>query len=144
MYKINLIPGLFCIIGAHTIGQARCVNFRSHIYNDSNIDTSFATMRKTSCPRKPGSGDNNLAPLDIQTTTAFDNYIFKNILRNKGLLHSDEALLNMTDTASLVEIYSTDTAAFFADFAAAMVKMGDVRPLTGIKGEIRGNCRKIN
>jgi peroxidase len=100
--------------------------------------------RKASCPRQSGSGDNNLAQLDLQTAMVFDTYAFNNILSNKGLLHSDQQLLNTTYTASLVKFYSDNAAAFFADFAAAMIKMGDVRPLTGSKGQIRINCRKIN
>ncbi|RWW46611.1 hypothetical protein BHE74_00047449, partial [Ensete ventricosum] len=32
--------------GAHTIGQARCTTFRSHVYNDANVDASFASTRK--------------------------------------------------------------------------------------------------
>ncbi|XP_078181286.1 peroxidase P7-like [Carex rostrata] len=135
---------LVALTGAHTIGLARCANFRSHIYNDSNIDATLSTARKTICPRKSGSGDNNLAPLDPETTMLFDNYFFKNILISKGLLHSDMELLNTTYTASLVKIYSRDSVAFFGDFVAGMIKMGDVRPLTGSKGEIRLNCRKKN
>ncbi|KAH9314522.1 hypothetical protein KI387_023149, partial [Taxus chinensis] len=32
--------------GAHTIGQARCTNFRTHIYNETNINSLFATSAK--------------------------------------------------------------------------------------------------
>lgn len=36
---------LTALSGAHTIGQARCLNFRYHVYNDTNIDAGFATLR---------------------------------------------------------------------------------------------------
>ncbi|KAJ1688798.1 hypothetical protein LUZ63_012953 [Rhynchospora breviuscula] len=135
---------LVALTGAHTIGLSRCVNFRGHIYNDSNIDTAFAVKRRAVCPRKSGSSDSNLAPLDPKTIMTFDNHFFKNLLRNKGLLHSDQELLTDRYTASLVKIYSRNTAAFFTDFAAAMIKMGNLRPLAGRKGKIRINCRRKN
>ncbi|XP_020225359.2 LOW QUALITY PROTEIN: peroxidase 4 [Cajanus cajan] len=75
---------LVSLSGGHTIGQARCTTFRGHIYNDSNIDSYFARMRQSSCPRTSGSGDNNLAPLDLATPTFFDNHYFKNLIQKKG------------------------------------------------------------
>lgn len=137
---------MYLILGGHTIGLARCTSFRDHIYNDNDtdIDSSFAKIRQRKCPRQTGSGDDKLAPLDLQTPTAFDNSYFKNLVNRKGLLHSDQQLYNGGSTDSLVETYSTDAEAFSCDFVTAMIKMGDIKPLTGSKGEIRSNCRKIN
>ncbi|XP_042483100.1 peroxidase P7 [Macadamia integrifolia] len=132
------------LAGAHTIGQARCTNFRAHIYNDTNIDSSFAQTRKGSCPKASGSGDNNLAPLDLQTPTSFDNNYYKNLISKKGLLHSDQELFNGGSTDSIVKSYSSNPSTFNSDFPAAMIKMGDISPLTGSSGEIRKNCRKTN
>ncbi|KAF7153478.1 hypothetical protein RHSIM_Rhsim01G0241700 [Rhododendron simsii] len=130
--------------GSHTIGQARCVIFRTRIYNETNIDSSFAKKRQSSCPLTAGSGDNNLAPLDVQSATVFDNKYYKNLINQKGLLHSDQVLHNGGSTDSLVEKYSKDPDLFDSDFAAAMIKMGDISPLTGSSGEIRKKCRKVN
>nr|KYP73123.1 Peroxidase 4 [Cajanus cajan] len=135
---------LVSLSGGHTIGQARCTTFRGHIYNDSNIDSYFARMRQSSCPRTSGSGDNNLAPLDLATPTFFDNHYFKNLIQKKGLLHSDQQLFNGGSTDSIVRTYSTNPTSFFADFSAAMIKMGNISPLTGSHGEIRKNCRRVN
>ncbi|KAK7353553.1 hypothetical protein VNO80_19003 [Phaseolus coccineus] len=135
---------MVALSGGHTIGQSRCTNFRARIYNESNIDTSFARTRQSSCPRTSGSGDNNLAPLDLQTPTTFDNYYFKNLVQKKGLLHSDQQLFNGGSTDSIVRGYSTNPSSFSSDFVTAMIKMGDISPLTGSKGEIRKNCRRIN
>lgn len=130
--------------GAHTIGQARCTSFRDHIYNETNIDKSFAQTRQSKCPRRSGSGDNNLAPLDLQTPTAFENNYFKNLINKKGLLHSDQQLFNGGSTDSIVRKYSNSLSNFNSDFVAGMIKMGDISPLTGSNGEIRKNCRRIN
>jgi peroxidase len=129
------------VAGSHTIGLARCTSFRSRIYNESNIDSSFAKSLQRKCP--VSGNDNNLAPLDVQTSTHFDNQYYKNLLNKKGLLHSDQELYS-SSANSLVKKYSTDSTVFFEDFAQAMVKMGEIKPLTGSEGEIRINCRKVN
>uniref|UniRef100_A0A1D1YLD1 peroxidase n=1 Tax=Anthurium amnicola TaxID=1678845 RepID=A0A1D1YLD1_9ARAE len=135
---------LVALSGGHTIGLARCTSFRTHIYNDRDIDSSFARMRQSGCPRMPGSGDDNTAPLDLQTPTVFDNDYFKNLVSRKGLLHSDQELFNGGSTDSLVQKYSDNPATFNSDFVAAMIRMGDISPLTGSSGEIRKNCRRVN
>ncbi|KAJ1394125.1 Secretory peroxidase [Sesbania bispinosa] len=136
------VKDLVALSGAHTIGLARCVQFRAHIYNDSNIDASFAKSLQGKCPRS--GSDNILAPLDHQTPTHFDNLYFKNLLDKKALLHSDQELFNGSSTDNLVKKYATNTAAFFKAFAKAMVKMSRIKPLTGSQGQIRINCRKVN
>lgn len=131
-------------LGAHTIGQARCTNFRSRIYNESNIDASFAQTRRANCPSSTNSGNNNLAPLDLQTPTHFDNNYYKNVVNQKGLMHSDQQLFSGGSTNALVQTYSTKPSQFNSDFVTAMINMGDIKPLTGSNGEIRKNCRKTN
>jgi peroxidase len=128
--------------GAHTIGQARCLFFRNRIYNENNINASFASLRQKTCPQS--SGDNNLAPIDVQSQNNFDNAYYVDLMNQKGLFHSDQELFNGGSQDKLVRQYSTNAALFASDFAKAMVKLGNISPLTGKKGEIRLNCRKIN
>ncbi|PAN40978.1 hypothetical protein PAHAL_8G006900 [Panicum hallii] len=135
---------MVALSGAHTIGLARCTNFRAHVYNDTNIDGAFARTRQSGCPRTSGSGDNNLAPLDLQTPTVFENNYYKNLVCKKGLLHSDQELFNGGSTDAQVQSYVSSQSAFSADFVTGMIKMGDIMPLTGSNGEIRKNCRRIN
>ncbi|KAK7305949.1 hypothetical protein VNO77_43862 [Canavalia gladiata] len=136
------VKDLVALSGGHTIGLARCVQFRAHIYNDSDIDASFAKSLQSKCPRR--GNDNLLKPLDLQTPNHFDNLYFKNLLDKKGLLHSDQELFNGGSTDKLVKKYATNTAAFFKAFAKGMVKMGNINPLTGSQGQIRINCRTVN
>ncbi|KAL2896338.1 Peroxidase 4 [Bienertia sinuspersici] len=136
---------LVALYGAHTIGQARCTNFRQHIYQDKNVDASFAKANQGKCPRNNGNGDNNLAPLDAQSPTKFDNTYFKSLLNRQAILHSDQELYNgggSTDT--LVRTYANNPQAFISDFKASIIKMGDIKPSSGSKGQIRKNCRRIN
>ncbi|XP_050209641.1 peroxidase P7 [Mercurialis annua] len=133
---------MVALSGSHTIGQARCTTFRARIYNETNIDTTFAQTRRSNCPRT--GGDANLAPLDLQTPTSFDNHYYKNLVAQKGLLHSDQVLFNGGSTDAIVQTYSNGQGNFFSDFVSGMIKMGDISPLTGSQGEIRKNCRIIN
>ncbi|KAI4307572.1 hypothetical protein L6164_030744 [Bauhinia variegata] len=135
---------MVALSGAHTIGKARCTSFRNRIYNETDIDVSFAKIRQRKCPRTSGSGDNNVAVLDFQTPNSFDNNYYKNLINKRGLLHSDQVLFNGGSTDSLVRQYSQNDKSFDSDFVAAMIKMGDIKPLTGSKGEIRKNCRRVN
>lgn len=128
--------------GSHTIGQARCTTFRSRVYNDSNINSSFATSKQSSCPRS--GSDDQLSPLDTSTPSFFDGCYYKNLVGNKGLLHSDQELFNGGSTDSQVSNYAKNPTKFFTDFATAMVKMGSISPLLSPSGEVRVNCRKTN
>ncbi|GLJ14582.1 hypothetical protein SUGI_0236140 [Cryptomeria japonica] len=133
---------MIALSGAHTIGQARCTTFRAHIYNETNINSAFATSVKANCPST--GGDNNLSPLDVQSSTVFDSQYYINLRSQKGLLHSDQELFNGGSSDSQVTTYSNNRNAFFTDFAAAMVNMGNISPVTGTSGEVRKNCRKPN
>ncbi|KAL9268062.1 Cationic peroxidase 1-like protein [Drosera capensis] len=130
-------------LSAHTIGLARCVNFRSRIYNETNINSSYKASLQAICPSS-SSGGNNTAPLDTVSPTAFDSSYFKDLIHLKGLLHSDQQLYNGGSTDSKVTTYGASRTTFFKDFASAMIKMGNLSPLTGSSGQVRTNCRKIN
>ncbi|CAK9326791.1 unnamed protein product [Citrullus colocynthis] len=133
---------MVALSGSHTIGQAQCFLFRNRIYNQSNIDAGFASTRRRNCPTSGGNG--NLAPLDLVTPNSFDNNYFKNLVQRKGLLETDQVLFNGGSTDNIVTEYSRDPTAFKSDFAAAMIKMGDIQPLTGSKGQIRNICGIVN
>ncbi|XP_020550649.1 peroxidase P7-like isoform X1 [Sesamum indicum] len=133
---------MVALSGAHTIGFAQCSNFRARIYNETNINPIFAANRRGACP--PSGGDTNLAAMDLQTPNRFDNNYYTNLLTRGGLLYSDQELFNNGRLDWLVKVYSSRAASFRRDFAAAMVKMGNINPLVGTDGEIRKNCRLVN
>ncbi|XP_059073282.1 cationic peroxidase 1-like [Cryptomeria japonica] len=133
---------MIALSGAHTIGQARCTTFRTHIYNDTNINITFASSVQANCPFN--GGDNNLSPLDLQSPTTFDSDYYKNLISQRGLFHSDQELFNGGSAHSQVTTYANNQNTFFNDFAAAMVNMGNISPLTGSSGQVRKNCRKPN
>ncbi|RCV44209.1 hypothetical protein SEVIR_9G361500v4 [Setaria viridis] len=136
---------MVALSGAHTVGRAQCRNFRARIYNDTDIDATFAASLRASCPAQAGSSsDGALEPLDGTSPDAFDNDYFGNLLSQRGLLHSDQALFGGGATDGLVRAYASDAGRWGSDFAAAMVRMASIGPLTGTDGEIRVNCRRVN
>ncbi|KAL9337051.1 hypothetical protein Peur_071539 [Populus x canadensis] len=130
---------MVALSGSHTIGQARCTTFLTRINNETNIDSSFKTSTQAQC-----QNTNNFVPLDVTSPTSFDSAYYRNLLNQKGLLHSDQQLFSGGSTDAQVRAYSSNQAAFRTDFANAMIKMGNLSPLTGTNGQIRTNCRKAN
>ncbi|XP_057542268.1 peroxidase 72-like [Amaranthus tricolor] len=141
---------LVALSGSHTIGNARCVSFKQRLYNqngngqpDATLDHIYASKLRSQCPKS--GGDQNLFFLDYETPFHFDNSYYKNILANKGLLNSDQILLTKNHASmQLVKQYAENMELFFDHFAKSIVKMGNISPLIGNKGEIRHNCRRIN
>ncbi|KAF5204000.1 Peroxidase [Thalictrum thalictroides] len=146
---LNVVD-LVALSGSHTIGFSRCTSFRQRLYNQSgngqpdySLEQSYAAQLRKNCPRS--GGDQNLFFLDFVSPTKFDNFYFKNILASKGLLSSDQILLTKSSASmELVKKYAENNELFFDQFAKSMVKMGNITPLTGSRGEIRKTCRKIN
>ncbi|KAF5455861.1 hypothetical protein F2P56_025395 [Juglans regia] len=142
---------LVALSGGHTIGVARCTTFKQRLYNqngnnqpDATLDKTYYYGLKSVCPRS--GGDNNISPLDFASPARFDNTYFKLILWGKGLLTSDQVLFTGSPrtTMELVKRYAEDEGLFFNQFANSMIKMGNISPLTGFKGEVRKNCRRVN
>lgn len=136
--------------GSHTIGNARCTSFRQRLYNQSGnnlpdytLDQSYAAQLRTRCPKS--GGDQNLFVMDFVSPTKFDNNYFKNLLASRGLFNSDQVLVTKNQaTLKLVKLYAENNEIFFEQFAKSIVKMGNISPLTGYRGEIRKNCRMMN
>ncbi|KAF8032777.1 hypothetical protein BT93_D1617 [Corymbia citriodora subsp. variegata] len=144
---------LVALSGSHTMGKARCLSFRQGIYEESTERrydyfqryTTFYDTLRSICP-ETGS-DNRLASLDYVTPFFFDNHYFLNILQGRGLLPSDNALINEDHEGVILRhvwTYASDREAFFHAFANSVVKMGNINVLAGSEGEIRRTCRFIN
>nr|ACF08090.1 class III peroxidase [Triticum aestivum] len=133
---------MVALSGAHTIGQAQCGTFKDRIYNETNIDTTFATSLRANCPRS--NGDGSLANLDTTTANTFDNAYYTNLMSQKGLLHSDQVLFNNDTTDNTVRNFASNPAAFSSAFTTAMIKMGNIAPKTGTQGQIRLSCSRVN
>ncbi|KAM3269377.1 peroxidase 11 [Capsicum chacoense] len=154
------VTDMVALSGAHTIGKARCVNFRKRIYGDfkmtstsmiSPISSSYLSELKSLCPpidQINGSSDNNETSMDNITPDLFDNSYYHVLLKGEGLINSDQELYSSflgIQTKKIVEKYAANTIAFFEQFAQSMVKMGNItNPETYVNGEIRKSCRFVN
>lgn len=137
-------------IGGHTIGFAQCLSFKGRLFNfngsgkpDPTIDSLLLSGLQRRCPNR-NSSDSNLAPLDAASFFRFDNAYYTNLVRNSGLLQSDQILNADPTTVDLVNFYSTNQFAFFNDFAISMAKLSSVGVLTGQNGQVRLKCGSVN
>ncbi|KAL6620284.1 hypothetical protein ACP70R_035423 [Stipagrostis hirtigluma subsp. patula] len=119
---------LVALQGAHTFGRVQC---------------QFTRQNCTG-----GQAEGALENLDQATPDVFDNKYYGNLLRGQAQLPSDQVMLSdpvaAATTAPIVHRFAASQKDFFRNFAASMIKMGNISPLTGSDGEIRKNCRRVN
>ncbi|XP_051185989.1 peroxidase 2 [Lolium perenne] len=119
---------LVALQGAHTFGRTQC---------------QFTQQECT-----VGQDEGTLVNLDAATPNVFDNKYYGNLLRGRAPLLSDQVMMSdpraAATTAPIVRRFSSSQKDFFKNFAASMIKMGNISPLTGRDGEIRKNCRRVN
>jgi len=155
VYQGLSVTDTVALSGAHTIGIARCVNFRDRIYGDFEATAGFTpssqiylSTLKATCPASGTGGDNNVAALDYVTPNLFDNSFYHLLLNGEGLLESDQELYSSVfgiETKKLVQKYAESVVAFFEQFSESMVKMGNITNAdTYVDGEVRKNCRFVN
>ncbi|OAE30126.1 hypothetical protein AXG93_4469s1000 [Marchantia polymorpha subsp. ruderalis] len=139
---------MIVLSGAHTFGRARCGPVLNRLYNfngvngqtDPSMDSTLAANLKKQCP-----------PNDVTTIitmdsspNVFDRTYFKQVINREGLFTSDAALATDSRALALATRLAQPGSTFFANFAAAMVKMSRIQVLTGSQGEIRKKCSVKN
>ncbi|KAL1821718.1 hypothetical protein ACET3Z_016587 [Daucus carota] len=140
---------LAVLSGGHTIGISHCGPFANRLYNNSGKGDSDPTMDQTYVARlkakcKP-SDSTTIVEMDPGSARTFDSDYYTLVSQRRGLFKSDSALLNDDVTKKYVNRQvATGGSAFFADFKASMVKMGQIGVLTGSAGEIRKTCGFVN
>ena len=83
--------------------------------------------------------------MDPGSFKSFDEHYYTGVAKRRGLFQSDASLLDDVKTKAYVEFQAIFHGATFAqDFAASMVKMGQIGVLTGKAGEIRKHCALVN
>ncbi|OAY28915.1 peroxidase E5 [Manihot esculenta] len=148
---LNNHTDLVALSGAHTFGRAQCGGFIHRLYNfnntgrpDPTLNPTYLRILRKICPQ--GGNTTVLANFDPTTPDTFDNDYYSNLLVGKGLLQTDQELFSTpgADTAKIVKKFSANQTAFFESFVVSMLRMGNLKVLTGTAGEIRLNCRKVN
>ncbi|KAK2429881.1 Peroxidase 11 [Trifolium repens] len=154
LYQGLSVTDMVALVGSHTIGMARCQNFRSRIYGDyestsvkNPISDNQLNNLKSICP-PIGGGDNNITAMDYVTPNLFDNSFYQLLLKGEGVLNSDQEMYSSVfgiATRELVKKYAEDPLAFFQQFSDSMVKMGNITNSESfVTGEVRKNCRFVN
>ena len=106
------------------------------------MNLAFLRQMRGTCPLN--YTPTTVAMLAAVTPNKFDNGYYRNLMSGAGLLRSDQELFSGGSQDALVRQYSASPALFRSDFAKAMIKMGNIHPLTGSAGEIRANCHVVN
>ncbi|XP_037406938.1 peroxidase 56-like isoform X1 [Triticum dicoccoides] len=140
---------LVVLSGSHTIGRAQCAAFAAdRLYNNSGLGVQDPTLDKAYAPElrercEPGNKeDETPVDMDPKSPYEFDLSYYRDVLSNKTLFVSDQALLDDRWTRDYVARMAAaeSTEEYFEDYAAAMINMGRMEVLTGGNGEIRKFC----
>lgn len=84
--------------------------------------------------------------MDPGSFRTFDEKYYTLVSKRRGLLESDAALLDDSETRAYVQTHANinGVTSFFKDFGVSMVNMGRIEVLTGTIGEIRKHCAIVN
>ncbi|XP_076923628.1 peroxidase 66-like [Bidens hawaiensis] len=136
------VKDLVTLSGGHTLGFSHCSSFSARIHNstDPTINSEFAISLKRKCPIQ--NKDRNAGEFLDSTSSKFDNDYYKNIIMGKGVFGSDQALYGDYRTKGIVDSFAKDEKLFFKEFAASMVKLGNVGVIED--GEVRVKCNVVN
>lgn len=144
------VDEMVTLSGAHSIGVSHCSSFSNRLYSfnathaqDPSLDSNYAAVLKTKCPPPPTGGNPTVA-LEVVTPNRLDNKYYSELRRRRGLLTSDQILMDSSLTSRMVLNNERNGASWATKFAKAMVHMGSLDVLTGAQGEIRRICSVAN
>ncbi|RAL42920.1 hypothetical protein DM860_009702 [Cuscuta australis] len=136
------VQDMVALLGAHSIGVAHCSNFRYRLKDPKKareVEGSMKVVMGFQCLNK-----RHTVPMDSVTNYRMDSVFYRQLLKKKALLESDQLLASDSRTEPLVEKFAGDEAEWFRKFTESFVKMAQNQVLTGDQGEIRRNCRFVN
>ncbi|KAL3610622.1 hypothetical protein D5086_001642 [Populus alba] len=73
----------------------------------------------------------------------FGRLYHRSLLQGKGILYSDQQLMAGIDTGIWVRAYASDISLFPRGFALVMMKLSNLRVLSGSKGQVPLHCSKV-
>ncbi|KAK9267588.1 hypothetical protein L1049_010016 [Liquidambar formosana] len=138
---------LVVLSGAHTIGRSTCGSIQYRLFNfsgsgkpDPSMDAKYLNFLERKC-----RWASEYVDLDGTTPTAFDTAYYTNLQDKMGLLSTDQMLYSDSRTSPLITALAYQPQIFSYQFAASMVKLGNIQVLTGQdEGEVRVNCNFAN
>lgn len=138
---------IYVSAGAHTIGRSTCGSVQHRLYNykgtgkpDPSIKPEYLNFLRRKC-----RWESEYVDLDATTPKKFDVQYYRNLQKKMGLLQTDQMLYSDSRTSPLVNGLALQNDLFSYQFAAAMVKLGNIQDyLSDENGEIRHNCNYVN
>ncbi|KAK3140802.1 hypothetical protein QOZ80_5AG0406020 [Eleusine coracana subsp. coracana] len=137
------IKDMVVLSGAHSFGISHCVDIQYRLYpstlypaGDSTMNTTYAARVREVCPSNLSSWvlgptvNNNR----VTDPNMLSNQYYSNVLTGQVLFKSDQMLMSHNATAAKVSFYAANLLAWKVRFTAALVKMGNIRVLTGTQG----------
>ncbi|KAK4761148.1 hypothetical protein SAY87_006041 [Trapa incisa] len=156
--SINMtLEEMTTLLGAHAVGITHCVFFMDRLYNyqgtgqpDPSMNPALVQTLKQKCPL-PGTVPSNsstdprvfMAP-SSPTPFRLDSYFYREVLDQQAVFPLDQGLAFTDITRKMAADYVNRPNVFRRKFAKAMIKLLNVGVLTGLDGEIRQNCRRVN
>ena len=115
------------------------------------MNATFAAALKKVCPPpRNGGGFISVSNNRVTDPNKLSNQFYKNVASGQVLFTSDQTLMDETPTtgnktAAMVADNAANPIAWMVRFAAALVKMGGIKVLTGTDpGEVRKVCFATN
>nr|GLL29086.1 peroxidase 7 [Ipomoea trifida] len=142
---LNILD-LVVLSGAHTIGRTACEALQFRLYNYNGTDGADTTInpRYLNYLRRKCRWASEYVNLDAVTPNTFDVQYYKNLQKGMGLLKTDQLLYSDPRTAPLVAALASQPSVFEHQFAASMVKLGNIQDYVDDDREIRANCDCVN
>ncbi|XP_011025399.1 PREDICTED: peroxidase 15-like, partial [Populus euphratica] len=137
---------LVALSGAHSFGRVRCLFLTPRLYDFNNTRKPDPTFEQNTTEDTRGGNGTVLTNLNPTTVNTFDNRYFSNLQTSAGLLQSDQELFSTpkSNTVELVNQFSANQTAFIESFVASMIKISYISVLTGMEGEVRTRCLRVN
>ncbi|KAK6917581.1 hem peroxidase [Dillenia turbinata] len=148
----------------HNIGRMGCrvirarFNFSGAGNPDPSIPADLQNEMRRQCPHQDQVNSESPSPAPSSDSSAvpaksnnnsmpngekFGAHFYKNLLKGRSLIFSDQQLTASPITARIVRANASDEGGeqgFRSDFARAMKKLSNLNVLTGDEGEIRLSC----
>jgi len=140
------LEDMVTLMGAHTIGFAKCIFFQSRLSSFSgNIDPTMDPNLDAFLVEKCGSRGNETSVfLDQKTPFDFDNGFYSQIVNKRGILEIDQQLALDPISSVLAWNFASGNFNFWERFGVSWSKLASIDVKVGNQGEIRRNCRAFN
>ncbi|KAL5720667.1 peroxidase [Ranunculus cassubicifolius] len=141
------------LLGAHNVGVIHCSFLQQRLYNfthtsvggsDPSINSEFFAELITRCPKLDSPPEEARLEMKSSESESFSNHYYDTLSQGRGILHADQELMSLDDTANWVKAFRDDISLFHRNFAQAMIKLSNFNVTTSPHGNIRVHCSRVD